>query len=149
MVGARENPTPEGSFKVAGTDESAAYVRYQAMHQTILGLAGKASLAGFGALSVAGNYGPHSYKALSVALRHTGREAHHLIPQRFAPVMGQKVRDMLSIAVTRTEHQVFTNAWRDAIPYGAGTANATQQQVLDAARQIYANYPAILKALGL
>jgi hypothetical protein len=57
--------------------------------------------------------------------------------------------DGLSVAVTKAEHEAFTKAWRQAIPYGSGTANATRQQVLDAARQIYANHPAILQALGL
>lgn len=57
---------------------------------------------------------------------------------------------MLSVAVTKGEHQAFTNAWRAAIPYGAqGTGTATGQQVIEAAKRIYANYPAILKALGL
>jgi hypothetical protein len=51
--------------------------------------------------------------------------------------------------VSPAEHQAFTNAWRQVIPYGQGTANATRQQVLDAARQIYSRYPEILKALGL
>lgn len=56
---------------------------------------------------------------------------------------------MLSVAVTPAEHQAFTNAWRAAIPYGNSTANATQQHILDSARQIYANHPQILNALGL
>lgn len=57
---------------------------------------------------------------------------------------------MLSVAVTTSEHQVFTNAGRKAIPYGPeGTGAATPAQIYGAARQIYAGYPAILKALGL
>jgi hypothetical protein len=63
--------------------------------------------------------------------------------------MGQNARQMAAVAATRAEHQAFTNARRQAIPYGQGTANATQKQVLDAARQIYSGYPEILKALGL
>lgn len=54
---------------------------------------------------------------------------------------------MPSIVVTRGEHQVFTNAWRQAIPYGS--RNITRSQVDDAARRIYAEYPEILKELGL
>jgi hypothetical protein len=76
-------------------------------------------------------------------------QAHHLIEKRFASLLGQKAAEMLAIAVTPAEHQAFTNAWRAAIPYGRGTAAATQEQVLNAARQIYAKYPAILQALGL
>jgi hypothetical protein len=55
----------------------------------------------------------------------------------------------LAQALTQTEHQVFTNAWRSAIPYGEGTINATREQVINAARQIYRDYPEILNALGL
>jgi hypothetical protein len=43
---------------------------------------------------------------------------------------------MTSVAVTKAEHQVFTNAWRQAIPYGEGTANATPLQIENAARQM-------------
>ena len=65
-------------------------------------------------------------------------------------VMGQNVRDMASVAVTKAEHQVFTNAWRAQIPWGAGgTGMATRAQVEAAARRIYADYPEILLALGL
>jgi hypothetical protein len=56
---------------------------------------------------------------------------------------------MLSAVVTNSEHQVFTNAWRRQIPYGQGTANATRQDVMNAAKRVYANYPAIREALGL
>ena len=76
-------------------------------------------------------------------------DAHHLIEQRFAGVMGESAGDMASVAVTKVEHQVFTNGWRQAIPYGEGTANATPAQIRGAASQIYANYPDILSALGL
>ncbi len=103
----------------------------------------------WGGLSHAAKYGARQYGALRATLKGTGLQAHHLIEKRFAAVMGEKASEMLPIAVTWAEHQVFTNAWRAAIPYGAGTAAATQQQVYDAARNIYANHPAILSALGL
>lgn len=66
----------------------------------------------------------------------TGLQAHHLIEKRFAGLLGQNARQRLSVAVTQAEHQAFTNAWREAIPYGAGTANATKAQIMNAARQI-------------
>jgi len=56
---------------------------------------------------------------------------------------------MLSVALTTAEHQGFTNAWRAKIGYGKGTAGATPQQVMDAAWEIYKDYPDILHALGL
>jgi RHS repeat-associated protein len=111
--------------------------------------AGRAATSGFGTLSRAGEFGVRSYRALKANLRGTGLEAHHLVEQRFAGVMGQSAGDMASVAVTQAEHQVFTNAWRQAIPYGEGTLNATPAQIEGAARQIYADYPDILSALGL
>ena len=55
-----------------------------------------------------------------------------------------------TVELTDPEHQAFTNAWRAESPYGAnGTGAATRAQIDAAARKIYANYPDILKALGL
>ena len=82
--------------------------------------------------------------------RRAPKRPHHLIEQRFAKVMCQSANDMLSVAVTQSEHTVFTNAWRQAIPYGKdGTGTATRAQIEGAARQIYTDYPDILSALGL
>lgn len=78
-----------------------------------------------------------------------GMEAHHLIEKRFAALFNTKPGDMKAIALLKAGHQDFTNAWRQAIPYGIGTAKATKEQVENAARQIYANHPEILNALGL
>lgn len=104
----------------------------------------------FGGLSRAGEFGIKPYGQLRKALKGTGLRAHHLIEQRFAGVMGQNARQMLSVAVTPAEHQAFTNAWRAAIPYGpAGTGAATTATVQQAARSIYSGYPEILEALGL
>lgn len=54
---------------------------------------------------------------------------------------------MAAIVVTRAEHQVFTNAWKQAIPYGS--RNVTPNMVNNAARDIYSDYPEILKASEL
>lgn len=56
---------------------------------------------------------------------------------------------MASVAVTKAEHQIFMNRCAAAIPRGSGTTAATKQSVLDAAADIYANYPSILRAIGL
>jgi hypothetical protein len=82
-------------------------------------------------------------------LRGTGLQAHHLIEKRFQILFGESASRMLAIGVTAAEHQQFTNAWRSMISYGQGTATATRQMVLDAARRIYANHPLILRSLGL
>jgi hypothetical protein len=112
-------------------------------------LAARGAASAFGNLSRAANFGIKPYGHLRSILQGTGLRAHHLIEQRFASLLGQDTRKMLAIAVSPAEHQAFTNAWRQVIPYGQGTASATRQQVLDAARQIYSRYPEILKALGL
>ena len=112
-------------------------------------LAARRAVSAFGNLSRAAEFGIKPYGQLRSILLGTGLRAHHLLEQRFASLMGQEARKMLAIAVTPAEHQAFTNAWRQVIPYGPGTANATRQQVLDTARQIYSQYPEVLKALGL
>jgi hypothetical protein len=114
-----------------------------------VGLAARGAASAFGNLSRAAEFGIKPYGELRSILQGSGLRAHHLIEQRFASLMGQDARKMLAIVVTPAEHQAFTNAWRLVIPYGQGTANATRQQVLDAARQIYSRAPEILKALGL
>jgi len=104
----------------------------------------------FGGLSRAAEFGLKPYGQLRQAIQGTGLQAHHLIEQRFAGVMGQNARQMMSVAVTPAEHQAFTNAWRALIPYGPnGTGAATREMVMDAARQIYSSHPEILGALGL
>jgi hypothetical protein len=61
---------------------------------------------------------------------------------------------MLSIVLTRAEHQAFTNAWLDFIGRSnslnpKNTNTVTREQIMEAARVIYKDYPEILRALGL
>ena len=77
-----------------------------------------------------------------------------MIEKHFANIIGISTGSMQSIALTKAEHQLFTNAWRTEIGYSSSnaivkTANATKNQVLDAAKRIYTNHPEIIKALGL
>jgi hypothetical protein len=109
-----------------------------------------AGAQGFGQLAHAAQHGIQGYAKLTKALQGTGLQAHHLIEQRFASILGTNVRTMSSVALTPAEHQAFTNAWRALIPYGpAGTGTATRESIEAAARIIYADYPAIRQALGL
>ena len=58
----------------------------------------------------------------------------------------------LTVAVTPAEHQAFTNAWKKRIGYGdKGTRDPKikRAEIIKAAREIYEDYPAILKALDL
>jgi len=112
--------------------------------------AGEDAGSGFGDLSKAEDYGVQSYDDLKLAKQGTDLQAHHLFEKRFAGILEQDPGEMSSIAVTNSEHQVFTNAWRREIPCGPlGTGMATVQSVTNAARRIYADYPAILSALRL
>ncbi|HHJ19942.1 MAG TPA: RHS repeat-associated core domain-containing protein [Gammaproteobacteria bacterium] len=111
--------------------------------------------AGGGVTTVAGSEtaasygGVGTYSSLRVLAKGTGNQVHHLIEKRFANILGQIPRTMESIVLTVEEHQVFTNAWRTAIPYGSGTSSATVTSVQNAARNIYSAFPEILSALGL
>lgn len=112
--------------------------------------AAASSASKFGGLAHASaGVAPYSTQRALTAGKGGSIQAHHLIEKRFADVMGGNTDDWATVVVTRAEHQVFTNAWRQAIPYGAGTRNATRADVQRAARQIYADYPEILKGLGL
>lgn len=95
-------------------------------------------------------YGVQAYGKLKYAVQGLGLESHHLFEQRFAKVLGENARQMLSIALPKAEHQAITNAWRSLIPYGEnGTGKATADLVLETAKDIYKSSPTILKALGL
>ncbi|MCK4764789.1 MAG: hypothetical protein KAW12_21505, partial [Candidatus Aminicenantes bacterium] len=101
-------------------------------------------------LSRANEFGIKPYKALKKSLKSTGLQAHHLIERRFAKRLGINPGDIPSIAVTKIEHQAFTNAWRKLIPYGiSGTRRATKEKIMNVAREIYKDYPEILEALGI
>jgi hypothetical protein len=102
---------------------------------------------GLSGLAHASRFGIQAYKLLKIIP--AGCERHHLIPQRFSVLFGESVRDMKCIVVTIAEHQVFTKKWRDVFNHGADTAAATKEAVLKEAKNIYKDYPEILKALGL
>lgn len=103
---------------------------------------------GFGNLSRAGEFGIASYNSLKRAVgTGTNLQVHHLIEKRFAGVFQVKQGQMLSVVLTHPEHVAFTNQWRAIFPHGRPPPN--QAQIMQAARSIYANHPAILHALGL
>lgn len=115
----------------------------------------KRGLTGLKALKYAAQFGIKTYRELK-KVSPLGSEVHHLIEQRFAKLFGQKADDMASIVVTQEEHKIFTKAWSDRIGRdGWKTTEFTtstvpnQQYVLDVAKDIYKDYPEILKALGL
>ena len=139
--------TRVGVFR--GCDDSANASRSRTP-SIAAGYAAKGGLSRFGSLTHAPEgIRPYSLQTRVTAGRSGDIQAHHLIEKRFADVMGGNPNRWASIVTTRAEHQAFTNAWREAIAYGAGTRAATRAQVESAARRIYADYPEILRALGL
>jgi hypothetical protein len=111
----------------------------------------QAAKHGFGALSHAAEFGVQTYNSMRNLIKGTGLQAHHIIETRLASRLGLDMSKMPTVALTRPEHQVLTNAWRDAIGYTnssnpINTANATLEQIWAAAQLIYADFPELLEA---
>jgi len=111
----------------------------------------RAASPAFSNLKHASKYGIKSFKELkNLVPKGSGLERHHLIEKRFARLLELDEGEMLSIVLTKSEHQGFTKIWRNLIPYGQrGNKAPNRESVLQAARDIYSSYPEILKALGL
>ena len=103
-------------------------------------------IEGFGNLSKAKEYGIMGYDALRKLLSGTGLEAHHIVEKRLVQHLGIEISNMLSVAVTKSEHQVFTNAWRSIFPYGMDYSDVTIEMLWDAAQVVYEGYPELLDA---
>jgi hypothetical protein len=115
----------------------------------------KNGIKGLSVFKVAAKYGIDSYKNLKKILGSgSGYQVHHLFEQRFAKTLKVIEDEMESIVLTIEEHANFTKAWRDAIPYKNSTSllkttTALPEDIYNAAKKIYKDYPDILKALGL
>ena len=103
------------------------------------------------------------FRNLSISRSRLGIEIHHLIEQRFArnPAIarwiGSNANNWKSIILTQQEHANFTRAWLRAIgrrgqrpgTSGFNTDNVPLDVLQDVAREIYRDFPEILRALGL
>lgn len=114
----------------------------------------------FNKLRRATEYGFGSYKELRGKVKGSGLQVHHLIEKRFIEQMGgtlgANTDDWLAIVVEAGEHNdVFTQPWRRLIGYANETSkelttrNATLEDILNAAGEVYKDYPEILMKLGL
>ena len=107
---------------------------------------------GLEAFSRASEFGIKTFNQLGRLTRGTGLERHHIVEQRFADTLGiTKPGNMPSIALTPKEHQVFTNAWREAIAYSnssilPNTVSASVDDIWQAAQDIYSKYPVLTEA---
>lgn len=87
-----------------------------------------------------------TYRNLRNLTKGSGLEVHHIVEKRFkerAKISVSITDDMLSIALSNTDHKAYTKAWREALPYGS---NYSKKQVLEAAIKIYAKDPRLLGA---
>ena len=103
----------------------------------------------YGDLTEAEEYGIKAYNTLKQELAGTGLEAHHIVEQRFLNGQSIKTGTALSVAVTKTEHQKFTNKWRRYFPYGDTDYSdpKTINRVWEASQDIYKDYPKLLDAV--
>ncbi len=86
-----------------------------------------------------------TYKALRKVNKGNGLEVHHIVEKRFARDLDiENTNDMLSIALTKSEHRVYTNAWRQEIGYSTGAHSAPE--IWKAAQKIYVDRPDLLEA---
>ncbi len=101
-----------------------------------------------GGISGMDDVGTYSAQAKNTAGHGGDLQAHHLIERRFVNQMGGNTNEWSTVVLSRADHQLFTNAWRQEIAYGPlGTGRASVGEVMAAAQRIYANYPNILKVL--
>ena len=74
--------------------------------------------------------------------------AHHLVPQVHATALSQNKRQMFCIILTKGDHDAVTQWWRkrqEEFGAGARPREMTKEQVRTAFREVYKDYPEILK----
>ena len=103
----------------------------------------------FRGLRYAGEFGVGRYSQLRKIVTDvfgtgSGLEVHHLIERRFAKGLGISESSIPSVVLTKDEHRVFTNLWRETIHYakqGEESVRITKEIVLKAAEYVYKDYP--------
>jgi len=85
-----------------------------------------------------------TYGTLRKSLRGTGLEAHHLVEKRFAGILGIKSDNIISVALTKEQHRIYTNRWRTEIPYGSNYNVISKKKLLNAAQKVYKDAPDLL-----
>jgi RHS repeat-associated protein len=114
--------------------------------------AGSGTKQGLDAFEHAGQYGIKRCSELTKMTKGTGLFVHHLLEERFAPLLGVSPGDIPGIVLTKAEHQLFTNLWRQYIGYSNAhsevtTSNATLEYVWKTAQWVYADHPQLLEAV--
>ena len=110
----------------------------------------------FRGLKYAGEFGIDTYSRLRKAVveiygKGSGLEVHHLIEKRFAEVLNVNKSSIPSTVLTKEEHRVFTNFWRDTIGYmksnGEKRTDTSLEKIINSAQKIYKDYPEFLEAI--
>jgi len=107
----------------------------------------------YGNLSHAAEYGIKTYNELRAFTKGTGLQVHHLIEERLADALELtklQLKNIPSVVVTPTQHQVITNQWRTVIGYvnshaPVTTVTATYQDIYSAVEKVYRDYPELLR----
>lgn len=108
----------------------------------------KIALLGF---KEAGKYDVWPFKMLQKLVPvGSGLEKHHLVEKRFANTLGVAADDIPSIALTKAEHEIYTQRWlaeigRRNMDVPVTTQNATIDNILDAAEEVYHDAPELLE----
>ena len=75
-------------------------------------------------------------------------QAHHLLEQRLCLALGLDINDMISVVLTKEQHQLFTNLWSDAIARGTNyTIYKNWDDLRDIAKEVYRDYPELFALL--
>ena len=84
-----------------------------------------------------------TYRALKRINKGSGKEVHHIIEKRFVSALAdQNTNEMLSIALTKPEHRMFTNLWRQNLKYGKRVTDPLK--IFEAATEVYFGYPQLM-----
>jgi hypothetical protein len=90
-----------------------------------------------------------TYSNLRKANKGNGLEVHHIVEKRFADAIGiarENTNNMLSIALDKQTHRMFTSLWRDEFKYGTNYSKLKPEDIWNAAQRVYAGYPNLLEA---
>lgn len=84
-----------------------------------------------------------TYRVLKKINKGSGNEVHHIIEKRFVDaLLNKNTNDMLSIALSKEEHRVFTNLWRSHLEYGKKVSDPLT--IFQAATQVYFGNPQLM-----
>ena len=84
-----------------------------------------------------------TYNKLKSANKGSGNEVHHIIEKRFLKATNYSSSgQMQSVVLTKSQHRIYTNLWRQNIPYGS--RNITPDKIKEVAKIVYADNKQLL-----